>query len=204
MIEDFISNGIYNIGWWFWAYSFLGWAFECIYVMIHEGRAINRGFVIGPFCTIYGVGALLILFILDFFSGSLPVLFIMAVVITSALEYIVYIILDKIFHQQWWDYSDLRFHYKGILSLESSIAWGVLSVLLYKLIHPLVQLGIRMIPHGIGKKLLIGITVLYVLDFLWACLKAIRRSESSRLIILRVKTETIRRILLSLFKRKTK
>lgn len=197
-----IQNGFYDIAWWLWAYSFLGWAFECIYVMVHEGRVINRGFVKGPFCTIYGVGALLILLTLNFFAKNIILLFVMAVVVTSGLEYFVYILLDKLFHQRWWDYSDLRFHYKGILSLESSIAWGVLAVLLYKVIHPVLTDVLSWIPYQTGLRLLWIISVIYVVDFLLACMRAIRRSDSPKMIVLRVKTETLRRILIGFIRRK--
>ena len=193
---------VYHLLMWFWIYSFLGWAFECTYVAIHEGRFINRGFAFTPFCPIYGSGALLIICTLQRFADNLVLLFIASVIVTSLLEFIVYVILDKIFHQQWWDYSDLKFHWRGILSLDSSLAWGVLGVVLVKVLQPIVNLGTNLIPRGIGMKVAIGITVVYLLDFIWGCIKAVRRSESSKMIVLRVKTETLRQILLNFLRRK--
>ena len=196
-----LGYSLYEILWYFWIYSFLGWGFETIYSSIHEGRLINRGFVTGPSCPIYGVGAVIIVLVLNNFKQNIIVLFIAGVILTSLLEYIVYIIMDKIFNQKWWDYSDLRFNYKGILSLESSIAWGILAVLLIKLIHPLVNLFIGMFNYDMGKNFLLIIIVIFVIDFTNAVRKAVRKSESSQMVILRVKTETLRRILLSFIRK---
>ncbi len=195
---------LYELIWFFWIYSFLGWTFESIYSSIHEGRLINRGYVTGPCCPIYGLGSLIILLVLNRFEDNIILLFIVGVILTSLLEYIVYIIMDKIFNQKWWDYSDLKFNYKGILSLESSIAWGILAVLLIKIIHPLVELFLRMFNHSLGIKFLIIILVIFILDFMNATIKAIRRSESSQMVILRVKTETIRHIIMNIFTKKGK
>lgn len=195
------GSTIYEIVWWFWIYSFLGWAFESIYSSIHEGRLLNRGYITGPFCTIYGVGAITIILLLSSFKNNIILLFIASIVVTSALEYVVYIIMDKLFSQKWWDYSDLKFNFKGILSLESSIAWGVLAVILMKILHPLISMFINIFSISVGIKILMVVTVIYLVDFIHTTVNTIKKSESPKVVILRVKTETLRRIIVGIFRR---
>ena len=100
-------------------YSFLGWAIESAYVSVLQRRLINRGFLNGPLCPIYGTGAMLITIILGRFT-DVPTVFVFGIAITTVLEYIVGFLLEKLFSARWWDYSSHRFNINGRVSLLSS------------------------------------------------------------------------------------
>ena len=120
-------------------YSLLGWACESTYCSIPAKRFINRGFLNGPFCPVYGVEALLVIFLLRPFTQNLLVLFVFGVLVTSVLEYITGFLLEKLFHTTWWDYSKRKFNIKGRVCLRNSLLFGILSVLLLHFINPFVE-----------------------------------------------------------------
>ncbi len=119
-------------------YSFLGWILESIFRSFCEKKIINTGFLIGPICPIYGCGAIIMILFLGKFSNSKILLFIMSVIFLSIWEYIVGVILEKIFKTKYWDYSDHKFNYKGRICLTNSIAWGFLGVFFIDFIHPFI------------------------------------------------------------------
>ena len=108
----------------FLVYSILGWVVESIYMSICNRRLTNRGFVRGPFCPIYGVGALSVFFLLRPFCHNLLLLYVLGCVFPTLLEYLTARLMLSMFGEVWWDYSEKPFNYKGILCLESTIAWG--------------------------------------------------------------------------------
>ena len=124
---------------WFVIYSFIGWAYESALFTIHDKRFVNRGFLNGPLCPVYGFGALLLLLILDHRTDSLVILFFAAVALTTTLEYITAIILENVFHAKWWDYSMFPMNFKGRISPLSSAVFGVLSVVGIKYIQPFMK-----------------------------------------------------------------
>ena len=91
-------------------YSFLGWLTEVIYVFITDGKIINRGFLIGPYCPIYGVGLILITHLLKDYTDNIIVLFILSACICMILEYLTSYVMEKCFHARWWDYSNSKFN----------------------------------------------------------------------------------------------
>ena len=119
-----------------WIFSFFGWVWECLYVSIKNKRLVNRGFVTGPVCTIYGVGAVSVFLLLQPFRGSNAAIFFGGVIVATILEYVTASVMENIFHAKWWDYSYQKWNYKGRICLTSSIAWGFLSVLLYQVLEP--------------------------------------------------------------------
>lgn len=102
-------------------------------------KIINTGFLRGPFCPIYGFGATIMFLFLDQFENRLILLFCIAIIVLTAWEYIVGVILETLFHTKYWDYSDHKFNFQGRICLTNSICWGILGVLFVKYIHPFVQ-----------------------------------------------------------------
>ena len=94
-------------------FSFLGWVWECIYVSIRQRKIVNRGYVTGPVCTIYGCGAVSLFIILKPVSGNVFILFVAGIVIATLLEYVTAAVMELIFHTSWWDYTHEKFNYKG-------------------------------------------------------------------------------------------
>ena len=127
-------------------YSFLGWMCETIYCSIDDKKFVNRGFLNGPFCPIYGTGALLVIDIFMKYKDDLVVLFILSVVITSIVEYITSYLLEKIFNLQLWDYSTYSFNLNGRVCLKNSLLFGVLSILAVEVIHPAVEGFLSRLP----------------------------------------------------------
>ena len=150
---------------WFFIYSFLGWVWESAYVSIKSRKLVNRGFVNGPLCTIYGAGAVTIYLILRPLREHLALLYLGGVVVATALEYITGWIMETVFHTRWWDYSDKKFNLHGYISLASSLLWGVFSVLLFKLLQPFVFWITSLYPQSVGEVILTVIMILYGVDF---------------------------------------
>ena len=123
----------------FITYSFLGWVMESIFRSISERKIINTGFLKGPFCPIYGVGAIIMLLFLKKFADNLAVLFIVSVVVLTIWEYLVGVLLEKLFHTKYWDYSNNKFNFQGRICLMNSIFWGILGVVFIKYIHPAIE-----------------------------------------------------------------
>ncbi|MCI9310210.1 MAG: hypothetical protein HFF51_03720 [Lawsonibacter sp.] len=145
---------MYRLLWIFFIYAFLGWCTEVSYAALVTGSFVNRGFLNGPVCPIYGFGVVIVLTCLTPLAGSLPLLFLGSVVLTSALEWLTGFALEKLFHQRWWDYSDEPFNLSGYICLRFAIAWGFACMFVVKLLHPTVLLFIRIVPQVLGVVLL--------------------------------------------------
>ena len=120
----------------FVVYSFLGWCCETVYCSTIQKHFVNRGFLYGPLCPIYGCGALLVLFLLRDVSDSLVPLFLSGLVVTTVLEYLTSVLMEKLFHMKWWDYSHLPFNINGRVCLLNSCEFGALSVFVVRVLHP--------------------------------------------------------------------
>lgn len=111
-------------------YSFCGYLCEIICSSIKQKKLVNRGFLCGPYCPIYGVGALFILFLLDRFKSDPVLVYILGAILTTAIEYVTSFILEKIFHNKWWDYSDEKFNINGRVFLFNSLLFGFGSLVI--------------------------------------------------------------------------
>ena len=116
-------------------YSFLGWAMETVYCSILAQKFVYRGFLLGPVCPIYGFGSLAVVLILWPFRGHPELIFLFGMIITSALEYSVSVLLEKLFKKSWWNYSDKKFNVNGRICLQNSILFGTLSLFLVYILH---------------------------------------------------------------------
>lgn len=138
----------YKIIFYFIIYSFLGWCLESIYKTIIFKKPTNSGFLYGPFCPMYGIGAILMIWAGQL-SNNPIVIFIMAFLIFSVWEYLVAVIIEKLFKTKYWDYSKLKFNLQGRVCLKNSLYWGILGVLLIYIIQPVINNFTDMIPHDI-------------------------------------------------------
>lgn len=120
----------------FYIYSFLGWLVESIYCSALEQKIINRGFLNGPICPVYGVGALVVILGLYPYKDNIMAVFLLSIILTSTVEYITGTILEKIFKTSWWDYSKHKFNIQGKVCLLNSILFGILSVIIIEIVHP--------------------------------------------------------------------
>ena len=155
---------LYEIIAYFLIYSFLGWCAEVSFAAMKDGKIVNRGFLNGPVCPIYGVGMLGVLLLAGPVSGSLPLLFLVGMVFCSLIELIGGWVLEKVFHTRWWDYSEDPFNLGGYICLGFSILWGLAVVFVVRLIHPAIGLAVRLVPHLLGVILLSVLSVLFLTD----------------------------------------
>ena len=128
-------------------YSFAGWVLESVYKTLAQKKFVNSGFLNGPLCPIYGFGAIIMILSLNFLKERPLLLFVAAFFILSVWEYIVGILLEKIFKTKYWDYSYLKYNFQGRVCLKNSIYWGLLGVAFTFVIHPFIKQYVDMIPE---------------------------------------------------------
>ena len=114
----------------FLMYAILGWIVEVINAYIQKKKFVNRGFLIGPYCPIYGVGMLAIISLLQEYTGNYIVLFILSMTICMVLEYLTSYFMELIFKARWWDYSNKKFNINGRICLETAIPFGLGGMLI--------------------------------------------------------------------------
>jgi uncharacterized membrane protein len=120
-------------------FSFIGWIVEVLWVFAKSQRLENRGFLTGPFLPIYGIGAILLILFVEPYVKNPFLVFVASVVVTSTVEYLSSLVLDKVFHISLWDYHDRRFNLQGRICLENSLGFGALGLLLIYVLHPLIS-----------------------------------------------------------------
>ncbi len=166
-----MSLNYYAIASYFVIYSFVGWIVEVIYQALKKGKIINRGFLNGPVCPIYGFGMVAVLLFFDYIDiGDLQeasgiFLFGIGLLFSTAIELFGGWALDKLFHTKWWDYSKEKYNLHGYICLKFSIIWGIGVVFMMHVIHPLVQkFSVNLIPARIGWWLLAILYIIYFID----------------------------------------
>lgn len=140
----------YQMGWILLIYSCLGWCAEVAFAALKSGRFVNRGFLNGPVCPIYGFGVLSVVLVLEPAKDNLPLLFFGSMVFTSLLEFLAGYAMERIFHDKWWDYTNNPFNIKGYICLEFSVMWGLACVFVVDIIHPMVMRLVNALPHTPG------------------------------------------------------
>lgn len=161
-----MSQTIYELLLLFLIYSFLGWCAEVSFVAVTSGKVVNRGFLEGPVCPIYGVGMLAVLLLLGPESDNLAVLFVLGMLLCSLVELIGGWILERVFHTRWWDYSDKPFNLGGYICLEMSLLWGLAVTFVVRLVHPLLMRLILWLPVTLGWVLIGVLYALFVTDLI--------------------------------------
>ena len=128
----------YSIDQWvifFFIYCFIGWIWECSYVSIRTKKLTNRGFMRGPVLPIYGFGATFGNILMQPFAGSYMAVYLVGAVVATIFEYLVGVMMIKVLGDLWWDYNDKPYNFKGIICLESSIAWGFYAIGVVKFLN---------------------------------------------------------------------
>ena len=150
----------------FFLYSFLGWCLEVLCKLISDHKFINRGFLIGPYCPIYGTGAIIMTFLLKKYLDDPITLWIMIILCCSILEYFVSFILEKIFHARWWDYSTNKFNINGRICLETMIPFSIFGLFILYKCNPFFLNLINAIPHTILYLLTIILLIGFIVDLI--------------------------------------
>ena len=174
--------------WLFMIYSLLGWGIEVVYHAVTLGAVVNRGFLNGPVCPVYGCGVICVLGVIKKagesmgYSGNIEtaspaVLFVVGITFATAIELIAGAALDKLFHARWWDYSREKFNFKGYICLRFSIIWGLIIAFVLRVIHPGIQSIVGLIPAGIGLIVLIIIYIVFVTDIILTTLAVLKLNK---------------------------
>ena len=155
---------IYYLMLYFFVYGFLGWCTEVAYATTKQKKFVNRGFLNGPICPIYGVGVTVVVYFLTPYKENLLLLYIMSTVLVTVLEGITGYLMDKIFHHKWWDYTDQPLNIGGYVCLIFSLVWGVACVIIVRVIHPVIHKVLTFIPHTLGIVLLVIFEICILVD----------------------------------------
>ena len=155
---------LYHVLAFFLIYSCTGWCLEVIFAAATTGQLVNRGFLNGPVCPIYGFGMIIVLFTLTPLQDSVLLLYIGGVILPSALELVGGWALYKLYHTRWWDYSDYPFNIGGYICLEFSLLWGVGTLIVMKLVHPIIADTVALIPPLVGLILMFLLYAIYAAD----------------------------------------
>lgn len=145
-------------------YSFLGWLMEVTQGYVRHKKFVNRGFLIGPYCPIYGYGAISMTLLLKGYANDPIVLFVMAIVICSILEYTTSFVMEKLFKIRWWDYSNRKFNINGRICLETMIPFGILGCLMIYFVNPFMFAIIDMIPSNLINIIAVILFIIYLVD----------------------------------------
>ncbi|MEG0215583.1 MAG: putative ABC transporter permease [Hungatella sp.] len=168
---------IYHMINWFFMFSFLGYLLECI-VLTYENRMpiFNRGFVHGPFCIIYGFGALGAYLLLRPLADQPLKLYFATMAMATTMEVVTATLMIRLFGSFWWDYSRKPFNYKGMICLESSLAWGFLGIFFFRFLNGFVHQITARVPRHYEKGLAMCLVILYLVDFIYTVREQLRES----------------------------
>ena len=158
-------NEIYYYFLLFLIYSFIGWLIEVIGKLIEKHKFVNRGFLIGPICPIYGHGCILMILTLNRYKDNPLTLFIYAIFICSLLEYFTSYFMEKIFKARWWDYSTKRFNLNGRICAETMIPFGILGTLVICVINPIFEYLLNLFNFETIKITAIVLFIIYIIDY---------------------------------------
>ena len=165
--------------------SVLGWFVESAYMSFCNHRLTNRGFAKGPFCPIYGFGAVIGYLVLNPLSGHYVTLYLTGAFLATTFEYLVGIMMQKLLGEVWWDYTEKPMNYKGIICLESTIAWGFYAIIITMFLHERVLHLIDAMDMAYGRILCIVILAIVTVDYLirlYLLFKTSIQEEKDRLI----------------------
>ncbi len=149
----------------FYFYCFVGWCIESTYVSVHQKRLVNRGFMRGPFLPLYGSGGIMMLVVSMPFQEHLILVYIAGCIGATILEYVTGVTMEALFKVRYWDYSDKKFNFQGHICLGTSLAWGLLTILMTRLVHKPVEHLVLMIPATMLTIITLLLTVSIACDF---------------------------------------
>lgn len=130
----------------FFIYGFMGWCAEVAFAVVRHRKFVNRGFLNGPICPIYGVGVVLVVQLLKPYRDNAVILYLLSAALVTLLEWITGFMMEKIFHHRWWDYSNMPLNLGGYVCLPFSFIWGLACLVIVYFLHPLVYRILSLFP----------------------------------------------------------
>lgn len=160
----YVGYSLYQLFLMFCFWSFIGWCIEVIDMTYETGEYQNRGFLNMPICPIEGLGVIMVTVLFKPISNTIVPLFLACTILCTAFELFVGWGMEKLFHARWWDYSNMKFNYKGYICLRNSILFGAGCVVVIRYIQPMVEKAIDSIPLKAGITIVIVMSVLIAVD----------------------------------------
>lgn len=152
----------------FFIYSFAGWFMESVigYFLYKKEKFINRGFLVGPICPVYGIGVILVTLLLTKYKEDIVALYVLATVICGALEYFTSFIMEKLFNARWWDYHDRKFNINGRICLETLLPFGIGASLILYIFNPMILAVLSLIPETAFTIIVLILSIIAIIDFI--------------------------------------
>ena len=150
----------------FMFYSIIGWVMEVIYALATKKKLSNRGFLIGPYCPIYGVGCVLIIILLSSYKDHPAGMFVLAILIASVLEYFTSYIMEKLFKARWWDYNKTKYNINGRVCADTMIPFGIIACFVMYIVHPVVLNILNSISDQKQTIIFIVLAIIFILDMI--------------------------------------
>ena len=147
-------------------YSILGWLMEIIHARVTLKRFVNRGFLIGPYCPIYGCGAILITVLLNGLKNNVIIFFIMSMLLCGTLEYLTSYVMEKFFNLRWWDYSNKNLNINGRICLETLLPFGILGTIIMYISNPFIINIITLLSYKWLNILFYILAIIFIIDFI--------------------------------------
>lgn len=160
---------IYKISFYFilfLIYSIIGWSMEVITSFIRHKKFVNRGFMLGPYCPIYGYSSIIMIFYLNNYKDNPLTVFLLAIVVCSVVEYLISYLMEKMFSARWWDYSNRKFNVNGRICLTNAFIFGILGIILVYLVNPLFKEILTKINNNTLTLLGVILIILFLSDLI--------------------------------------
>ncbi|MFA9465481.1 MAG: putative ABC transporter permease [Velocimicrobium sp.] len=171
--KELFGTDVYHLIACFIVYSMLGWLLESLYMSVCNHKITNRGFMLSPFCPIYGFGAVTGYLLLHPFAGNVVKLYLIGAISATIFEFLVGKLMIRLFGELWWDYNEKPLNYKGIICVESTIAWGFYAVAIILYLNSLVIKFINRQDMSMGIMLCRVILVVFIIDFSYHLMHAL-------------------------------
>lgn len=159
-----MNSSVYFVLWCFYIYSFAGWALGTVLAAFREKKFIDVGFLYGPLCPSYGIGAVAFAIVLTELKGNLFFLFLGGVLLSLIVTHVTGFILENIFHRKWWDYSRRRFRFGSYVNIPYTIVWGLAAVVCVCVLNPLIRDMLSILSGTVGNIILIVLSAVTLLD----------------------------------------
>lgn len=143
---------------------------EVVCKLIEKHKFINRGFLVGPICPIYGYGVLLIVLLIGPSKGDILTVFLKSIFVCSILEYLTSYFMEKLFNARWWDYSKKKFNLNGRICLDTMLPFGLLGVFVIYILHPIIASQIEKLNSNLIMGIAITLFVIYIFDNIFSYL----------------------------------
>ena len=171
----------------FFIYSILGWIMETVKGVITTKKLVNRGFLIGPYCPIYGAGCCLLTAFLSKYVDDIPIMFFMSMIICGSLEYFTSYIMEKIFKARWWDYHNRKFNINGRICLETLVPFGIAGVIFIKYVN---SFFLQLLNFVAVKWVLLTLSIIFVIDFIFSLRTILKFRKETKNVEREIKDDT--------------